>query len=373
MSATGRSANIRRWLAALSWPEALRDPELAFVRAVAASLANQLDEPRTGSTWRAPATSAPSTPAGSRSGSGSTSWTAPWGVNDVGRALEAARRASLGHRTRAGTASRWRASGRRSTWPGRREATSTLRVAVGRSVTPTRSCSRSPSGTSGWPSRPPAPSPTPTRCSTAWPTSCARRRRPSVPRRRALLAQGERRAPGGRPPGAPSWVRSRDRHPGGRCPAARGSPTRPSCSPRPSASWGTRPVRSGPSSEHRRSSTGSPTRRAGRPSRGPACGVAAPARHATEFGEELSAREVVVLRLAADGLQQREIADQLFISYNTVKSHLKAAYRKLGVASREAAIERLHQLDAAHRARLTTRVRCRAGGPPGRRVRTMSG
>jgi LuxR family transcriptional regulator, maltose regulon positive regulatory protein len=75
--------------------------------------------------------------------------------------------------------------------------------------------------------------------------------------------------------------------------------------------------------------------------------LAAPARHATEFGEELSAREVVVLRLAADGLQQREIADQLFISYNTVKSHLKAAYRKLGVASRDAAIERLHQLDAA--------------------------
>ena len=75
--------------------------------------------------------------------------------------------------------------------------------------------------------------------------------------------------------------------------------------------------------------------------------LAAPSRHATEFGEELSEREVVVLRLAADGLQQREIADQLFISYNTVKSHLKAAYRKLGVTSRDAAIVRLHQLDAA--------------------------
>ena len=71
-----------------------------------------------------------------------------------------------------------------------------------------------------------------------------------------------------------------------------------------------------------------------------------------------------MLRLAADGLQQREIADQLFISYNTVKSHLKAAYRKLGVASREAAIERLHQLDAAPAHALTTRVSSRAGGPP---------
>ena len=55
----------------------------------------------------------------------------------------------------------------------------------------------------------------------------------------------------------------------------------------------------------------------------------------------------MVLRLAADGLQQREIADQFFISYNTVKTHLKAAYRKLGVTSRGAAIERLHKLDAA--------------------------
>ena len=69
--------------------------------------------------------------------------------------------------------------------------------------------------------------------------------------------------------------------------------------------------------------------------------------HATEFGEELSEREVVVLRLAADGLQQREIADQLFISYNTVKSHLKAAYRKLGVASREAAIGALRRWTSA--------------------------
>ena len=54
------------------------------------------------------------------------------------------------------------------------------------------------------------------------------------------------------------------------------------------------------------------------------------ARHLTEFGEELSGREIAVLRLAADGLTQREIADQLFISYNTVKTHLKATYRKLG-------------------------------------------
>jgi len=75
------------------------------------------------------------------------------------------------------------------------------------------------------------------------------------------------------------------------------------------------------------------------------------ARHLTEFGEELSGREIVVLQLAADGLTQREIADQLFISYNTVKTHLKATYRKLGAASREEALMRFAELDAARPAR----------------------
>jgi LuxR family maltose regulon positive regulatory protein len=70
------------------------------------------------------------------------------------------------------------------------------------------------------------------------------------------------------------------------------------------------------------------------------------ARHPTEFGEELSTREVVVLQLAADGLTQREIADQLFISYNTVKTHLKTTYRKLGAASRDEALARFAELEA---------------------------
>ena len=71
----------------------------------------------------------------------------------------------------------------------------------------------------------------------------------------------------------------------------------------------------------------------------------AAARHLTEFGEELSGREIVVLQLAADGLTQREIADQLFISYNTVKTHLKATYRKLGATSRDEALVRFAELE----------------------------
>ena len=48
----------------------------------------------------------------------------------------------------------------------------------------------------------------------------------------------------------------------------------------------------------------------------------------TAFGEGLSDREIAVLRLASQGLTQREIANQLFISYNTVKSHLRTTYRE---------------------------------------------
>jgi LuxR family maltose regulon positive regulatory protein len=69
-------------------------------------------------------------------------------------------------------------------------------------------------------------------------------------------------------------------------------------------------------------------------------------RNWTEFGEELSDREIAVLQLAGEGLTQREVADQLFISYNTVKSHLRSTYRKLGATSRDDALARLADLQA---------------------------
>ncbi|MFG2823560.1 LuxR C-terminal-related transcriptional regulator [Kitasatospora sp. NPDC048365] len=52
----------------------------------------------------------------------------------------------------------------------------------------------------------------------------------------------------------------------------------------------------------------------------------------------LSRREVEVLQLLADGLSNRQISSQLFISEATAKSHLTNIYAKLGVESRGAAV-----------------------------------
>ena len=66
------------------------------------------------------------------------------------------------------------------------------------------------------------------------------------------------------------------------------------------------------------------------------------------FGQELSEREVVVLRLLAAGLSQREIATQLYISPNTVKTHLRSTYRKLGAATRAQALHHARDLGVLH-------------------------
>ena len=54
--------------------------------------------------------------------------------------------------------------------------------------------------------------------------------------------------------------------------------------------------------------------------------------------EPLSAREQEILRWLSSQLSLREIASQLFLSYDTVKSHARHIYRKLGVSSREQAV-----------------------------------
>jgi LuxR family transcriptional regulator, maltose regulon positive regulatory protein len=54
--------------------------------------------------------------------------------------------------------------------------------------------------------------------------------------------------------------------------------------------------------------------------------------------DELSERELQVLALLGGGLSEREIGEELFLSFNTVHSHVKSVYRKLGVSSRAEAV-----------------------------------
>jgi LuxR family maltose regulon positive regulatory protein len=56
--------------------------------------------------------------------------------------------------------------------------------------------------------------------------------------------------------------------------------------------------------------------------------------------EELSAREVEVLRALGGAGSLREVADALYISRNTIKTHTRALYGKLGVGTREEAVAR---------------------------------
>ena len=59
---------------------------------------------------------------------------------------------------------------------------------------------------------------------------------------------------------------------------------------------------------------------------------------------ELSARELDTLKLIAENLMNQEIADKLFISVNTVKTHLKNINLKLGVESRLEAVTKAKEL-----------------------------
>jgi two-component system, NarL family, response regulator DevR len=60
--------------------------------------------------------------------------------------------------------------------------------------------------------------------------------------------------------------------------------------------------------------------------------------------EALSARELEVLALVADGLSNREIGDRLFVTEQTAKFHLANIFRKLGVKNRtEAARTAMHK------------------------------
>jgi LuxR family maltose regulon positive regulatory protein len=63
-----------------------------------------------------------------------------------------------------------------------------------------------------------------------------------------------------------------------------------------------------------------------------------------EVLEPLSEREKAILRYLPTMMSNVEIAAELFLSINTVKTHLRHVYRKLGVTRRRDAVERAREL-----------------------------
>jgi LuxR family maltose regulon positive regulatory protein len=61
--------------------------------------------------------------------------------------------------------------------------------------------------------------------------------------------------------------------------------------------------------------------------------------------ERLSAREREVLTHASGMLSTAEIAAEMFLSVNTVKTHLRSIYRKLSATHRSEAVRRARQLE----------------------------
>jgi DNA-binding CsgD family transcriptional regulator len=54
----------------------------------------------------------------------------------------------------------------------------------------------------------------------------------------------------------------------------------------------------------------------------------------------ITPREMEILRLVAEGMSNREIAERLFVSENTVKTHCSRAFDKLGAKRRTQAVQR---------------------------------
>ncbi len=61
--------------------------------------------------------------------------------------------------------------------------------------------------------------------------------------------------------------------------------------------------------------------------------------------EPLSEREMEVLRLLRSELSGPDIAQQLVVSLNTLRTHTKNIFSKLGVNNRRAAVRRAEELD----------------------------
>jgi DNA-binding NarL/FixJ family response regulator len=69
-------------------------------------------------------------------------------------------------------------------------------------------------------------------------------------------------------------------------------------------------------------------------------GVVVPGVHSAG---ELSARQREILELVVEGLSNAEIAGRLYLSESTIKQHLRAAYKVLGVHNRTEAAKTMRE------------------------------
>ncbi len=59
---------------------------------------------------------------------------------------------------------------------------------------------------------------------------------------------------------------------------------------------------------------------------------------------QLTRRERRVLQLLTSDLSERDIGHELYVSHNTIHSHVRSIYRKLGVSTRAGALKRTREL-----------------------------
>lgn len=77
-----------------------------------------------------------------------------------------------------------------------------------------------------------------------------------------------------------------------------------------------------------------------------------------EFGSPLTTRELRVLRLVAQGMENRQIATELFLAEATVKSHLTRLFTRMG------AVNRAHAVALGYQAKLLVPGQPKVAGTP---------
>jgi LuxR family transcriptional regulator, maltose regulon positive regulatory protein len=91
--------------------------------------------------------------------------------------------------------------------------------------------------------------------------------------------------------------------------------------------------------------------------------VPAAADSAADSADELSERELAVLRLLSSQLSLREIGNELYVSLNTIKTHTRNIYAKLRVGGRAQAVVRARELGLLRRSKLAQRAQREQDAP----------